>query len=337
MPPRGFLVAFAMSAALAGRAARADETPEPSAERLKSAAEEYDLGRRTYLAGKYEEAAIHFETAFHDAPRPEPLRAAIRARRAAHQDARAASLASLAAVRYATDPPTLDMANEALSELSPRLLGISLACTPDCEVAVDGRVVSLLDAKQHVFYVTPGSHAVVASWSGDRSKRVTVEGNANVVRDVTLLAPPVPSPSSTSAGAAPVTSPPPPPSESTKASSGGKPFAPAVFAVGVSLTALGIGATIVSGVLAENDPGKAAVLRDCVGQGTGCPTYQDGKSAELRTNVILAATGGVAVVTAVIGVFLTQWTRTSASAGARVEPFAAIDSRSTSLGLRGAF
>src|SRR4029079_2569392 len=51
--------------------ARADE---PSADRIATAAKEYDEGRRLYLESKYEEAAVHFEKAFVGATRREPLR-----------------------------------------------------------------------------------------------------------------------------------------------------------------------------------------------------------------------------------------------------------------------
>src|SRR6185437_13102512 len=102
---RRVAIALIGAGAIALAPSRAEGAPgdEPNAERIKTASEEFDKGRRAYLAGAYVEAAIHFENAYHDAPRPEPLRSAIRARMAAHDDARAATLASLASVRYGTD------------------------------------------------------------------------------------------------------------------------------------------------------------------------------------------------------------------------------------------
>jgi hypothetical protein len=84
-----------------------------------------------------------------------------------------------------------------------------------------------------------------------------------------------------------------------------------------------VGVTIWSGLDAEKNPGTAAVRTDCVGQGTSCPQYQQGLDAQRRTNILLAATGGVAVVTAVIGLFLTQWSREGGPtnrAGLTLEP-----------------
>jgi hypothetical protein len=65
--------------------------------------------------------------------------------------------------------------------------------------------------------------------------------------------------------------------------------------------------TIWSGIDTENNPGPNAVKADCVGQGTSCKQYQDGLGSQLRTNVLIAVTGGVGLVTAVIGIFFTQW------------------------------
>jgi hypothetical protein len=93
--------------------------------------------------------------------------------------------------------------------------------------------------------------------------------------------------------------PPPPPKE--------KPLGPAVFFIGAGITvALGAG-TVVSGIDTKNNPGVDKVRAACAGKGESCPEYQDGKSAEMRTNILLGATIGAAVVTGVIGVFFTQW------------------------------
>jgi hypothetical protein len=73
--------------------------------------------------------------------------------------------------------------------------------------------------------------------------------------------------------------------------------------------------TIVSGIDAKNNPGVDAVRRACAGKDESCPEYQDGKSAELRTNVLLGITVGAAAITGVIGLFFTQWS----SSGVRAD------------------
>jgi hypothetical protein len=107
---------------------------------------------------------------------------------------------------------------------------------------------------------------------------------------------------------------------------------------------VGAVATIVSGVAAENDPGADAVRRDCVGLGESCPTYQKGRDAQLRTNVILGVTGVLGVATAVVGVFFTHWSAPPAAARARpqsgaisVVPDLVVGADRRALGLRGAF
>jgi hypothetical protein len=62
-----------------------------------------------------------------------------------------------------------------------------------------------------------------------------------------------------------------------------------------------------SGIDTLNNPGKDKVKADCMGLGTACKEYQQGLDAQRRTNIILAATGGVAALTAVVGVFFTEW------------------------------
>ena len=105
------------------------------------------------------------------------------------------------------------------------------------------------------------------------------------------------------------------------------------------------GATAISGFEAQKHPGTAAVRADCVGQGTSCPEYQQGLSAQLRTNVLLGVTGGLGVVTAIVGLFFTQWGSPEARStesgtlravphdGLRVEPTLGIGQ----AGVRGSF
>jgi hypothetical protein len=285
----------------------------PSAERLKSAAEEYDRGRRAYLANDFEQAAIHFENAYNDAPRAEPLRNAIRARTQAKQLARAATLSALAQALYANDTATMELATATLNEAKTKLHEVHVACTPECGIAADGRVVSLTDAKAFVVFLDPGAHELAVSWPGDRSKNAHVDAKPGGHDELTLEAPAAPVTPPPTATATPTATP--TATTSTTAVAPGnetppsrKPLGRVPFYIGAGLTVVGVGATIASGIDAQNNPGTDAVKRDCVGQGESCPTYRKGVDAQTRTNVILAATGGVALVTAVIGVFFTQWT-----------------------------
>ena len=75
----------------------------PDAERLKTAAEEFDAGRRAFKLKDFENAAIHFENADRDAPSPEALQSAIRGRKEAGQNARALTLCAWGLSRYPND------------------------------------------------------------------------------------------------------------------------------------------------------------------------------------------------------------------------------------------
>jgi hypothetical protein len=51
-----------------------------------------------------------------------------------------------------------------------------------------------------------------------------------------------------------------------------------------------------------------------------CPAYQEGLSAQLRTNIALGVTGGMALATAVVGIFFTQWSAPKGRARVTLEP-----------------
>ncbi len=291
---------------VAGGLVAKDACAEDNAETLRAAAREFDEGRRLFLENKFEPAAVHFENAFIDAPRAEALRNAIRARRAARQFARAGTLAQLALDHYASDAPTVQLANEVLAETSAKAHAVVVVCDPKCAVAADGRAVSLVDARTQRIFLDPGAHELAVSF-GTRTRQIKVDAKAGGKSELSVKPP-----------EEAVRATPPPPK-----TTGGKPFGPVVFVVMGGLTAVGAGATVVSGIDAKNNPGADAVRRECAGLGESCPTYQRGLQAQLRTNILLGATAGLAVVTAVVGVFFTEWSSADArpTAGWRLSPF----------------
>jgi hypothetical protein len=321
--------------------ALADEAP-PSVQQIRSAATEYDAGRRAYVDKDYDGAASHFENAFHDAPSAEALRNAIRSRRKAGQLARAATLAQVASVKYPKDGPTSVIVRETLAESQTKLQRVTLNCSPECGVAADGRAISVTDATQTVFFVEPGSHELVVSWANDRSKVQTIAARAGGRDEISLEAPPLPAPAASPVlvSTTPVVSPLSPngaPIDKADTSHR-RPLGPALFIAGAIVTAGGVGFTIWSGIDAENNPGTAAVKTECAGVGPNCPAYQKGLSAQLRTNVAIGATGGVALVTAVVGIFFTQWSNPKPKTTALgLEPTAGLGPGGGSLGLAGHF
>jgi len=80
-----------------------------------------------------------------------------------------------------------------------------------------------------------------------------------------------------------------------------------VFFSGVGLTAVATGLTIASAV-------DTRAARNDFNLHPTAQALSDGKAKELRTNVLLAVSGGLAVLTAVTGLWLVQW-HGSASSG----------------------
>jgi hypothetical protein len=316
------ILLFLVLPASVTRVARAED-----AARLKSAADEFDKGRRAFQANDFETAAVHFENAYRDAPRAEALRPAIKARLAAKQPSKAATLSAFALARY-DDPQTSELAKKTLAETAPALHAVSVACNPECALAIDGRLVSIVEGRKAKVYTEPGPHELLVTWPQDRAQRVKVQARAGGATELSLEAPPVPKAAEsvpTGVGSSAPDAP-------------RKPLPPIVFYIGAAATVAAAGVTVWSGLDAKNNPGVEAVRRDCVGQGESCATYQQGKSAELRTNVLLGVTGGLAIGSAVIGLLFTQWSKPAERRGGLTPTVAVADPRQSGivLGLAGA-
>lgn len=303
---RRFISAGITAAAIVASSgmARAQEGEAPSAERIRSAAAEYDAGRRAFIEKKFSEAATHFENAYHDAPRAEALRNAIRARREAKQYARAATLAALAQDVYPSDETTMVVVRDTLAEAAPKLHRLIVQCQPACGIVVDGRAITQDDAPKTTLFLEPGVHAVVVSFgeAGARQERVTAKAGGH--QELELVPPPPAPPPAEPEVQEPIR---PAPTAADAGPRRTKPFGPAVFIVGAGLTAVGAALTTVSGIDTLNSPGQDRVRAECAGQGEACSLYQEGRDAQLRTNVLLGVTAGVAVITAAVGLFLTDW------------------------------
>jgi hypothetical protein len=323
------------------------------AEQLQFAAHEHDLGYRAYVAKQYDEAATHFENAFFAAPNPFELRYAIRARKAAHELARAATLAALGERKFADDATTTKLSEETITEARPTVLEVQIESPEGFSVAIDDKVVVAEKAKSVRLFTSPGRHELLVSWADDRNRRTAVEGKEGASQTLFLEAPPAtpasPPPPPSTATVTPLPPPPPlpPPAPTAVVASpapppphSSRPFTPTAFVALAGLTVLGAGATAWSGLDTEANPGQAAVRRECMGVGDSCSVYREGLAAQLRTNVLLAVTGVFAASAAVVGVFFTDWSPNDRSprAGAVqnryvLEPYVGP----ASAGLRGTF
>jgi hypothetical protein len=313
------------------------EATAPGADQIQFAAREHDLGYRAYLDKQYDEAASHFENAFFAAPNPAELRSAIRARKDAGELARAATLAAIGQRRFPTDAATSKVATDTVALARAHVYEVELVSSAEYSAAIDAKIVSAERVKESRLFMNPGPHELLVSWSDGRNVSVSIsatEGGSETLH----LDPPVP-PAPVPPAPAPVPPPGPapalqtPPQEATAPPPATKPFGPAVFITGAALTGVGLGVTVWSGIYALNNPGKDAVKVACVGKGVDCPTYQTGLAHQTRTNVLIGVTSGLAAVTAVVGIFFTQWSPAHAAVGVHLEPW--LGSRQ--VGVEGSF
>jgi hypothetical protein len=285
------LVALSLAAfvSLAGTASadapRRIAPPALAPEVAERAAAAYDQGTEAYRAGRFEQAAERFEQAYALAPAPEALVQAMRSHARAGHSLRALTLASMMVERYPDDENGDRFARPLLRELGARYVRIEAICV-GCSVWVDGT-----RKESSFFYVEPGTEHVVEARFPNWTVRETVREPAGVRRTMEFEAPsrveeviPVPTPVVATDEA---------PSETNGWSS-------VVFWSGVGVTAALAGVTIWSGV--DTVEGANEYER--------MPTQallDDGRARELRTNVLIGVTAGVAVGTALVGIFVTDW------------------------------
>ncbi len=254
----------------------------------------YDRGKRAYDAGRYGEAVHEFMQADELIPNPIAVRPALQA--AINIDD---PLRGMALVERAGEEGigTEALVREARAKFSPRVGRITLVC-PDgpCHGRIDG------EPAKPVTWVTPGTHAL--EWDcGVRTTVIVAAGQSVEAR------PP--------AGCSPTPAPiPTTPPENSDASGG---IAPTWFWVGIGLTTIGLGASIASGV-------DTLHLHQVFAAQPNAARQDDGRAAQLRTNVFFGVTAALAVATAGVGVFAVKW-------GNGEKTSTSVDLRTHGLGL----
>jgi hypothetical protein len=294
------------------------------AELVGKAAAAFDDGSRAYREGNFELAASHFEAADAAVPSARALRMAMRARDEANQPDRAATLAELALWRYPKDEATRKLAKKIVADHRAELHRLDISCVAPCVLAVarsevGARAVPGGAAKRWRIYLLPGDASIGASFVGGAGSEEQVisarAGGSNALsflpKGGVALPEPAPPPD-------PRRSPDPrrdAPEPGPKPAAGGEAVdddssfieSPAVFVIGLVATA-GLGGVLVwSGVDTLQSPGQDAVREGCAGQGSDCELYQQGLDKQLRTNILIGATAGMGVITAIIGIFVTDW------------------------------
>ena len=303
------LLALVLSAGTTAHAQDAGSEPSPA--QVRVAAEAFDKGREAYKAEEYVEAAEQFEKADSNAPSPAALELAIRARDKAGELDRAATLMSLALKRHPDDENLLKIANDLSKRASATLFELTATCDSPCDLTVGGKIVHGGADTQRLLYIQPGKLTVRAGWPDNRSDSKQVEAVAGGKGEVDFVAPTTPAAESMAKEPDEPAAPEPAPVVNPDRDTGTKKgWSPTVFYVGAGLTAVVGGVLIWSGIDTLNNPGKDKVAEAC-NAATRQPNCQDlydqGRSNQTRTNVLIGATSVVGVATILIGVLATDW------------------------------
>ncbi|RYZ06518.1 MAG: hypothetical protein EOO73_16220 [Myxococcales bacterium] len=312
----------------AGPVAFAQEgSSEPTPAQVRVAAEAFDKGREAYKAEEFVEAAEQFERADNNAPSPAAIELAIRSRDKAGELDRAATLASLALKRHPEDQNLLRLAGDLAKRARPTLFELTATCDQPCDLTVNGKLVHGTPDTQRTLYIAPGALTVRAGWSDNRSDSKQIQAQAGSQGELMFAAPAAPAAGGAKEPAELTTTGPVPegsPQKDEGAAEKPSGWSPAVFYVGAGLTAVLGGITVWSGIDTVNNPGADRVRQECAErmQGEDCALYQEGLSKQRRTNILIPVTAGVGIATAVIGLFLTDWSgkRSAESSAQRLRP-----------------
>jgi hypothetical protein len=291
--------ALALALTFAGAAVLAHPLGMPVAQvdaaTKAKAAKRFKAGEKAFKRHDYATAAQAFEEAYSIAPHPAALFNAATAHQKAGQLTRAANLCA----RYLRDAPENDSrrekANALIAELTPKLGRVEIEDRGALEVQLDGDLPEV-----ELTYVDPGDHLVTGKF-GDK----TVQRKISVVAGSLVhvaLDPPKP---------ASAPGPNEEPDFDTKRdvekdeTAKSKGMSPTLFYVGLGATVVLGGVTIWSGL----DTNKARSDYDAHPTQAG---LDDGRSKQSRTNLLLGATAVVGVGTAVVGLFLTDFSKKKA-------------------------
>jgi hypothetical protein len=310
------LRAAALGVLLLSTPAYAQSTPPPSptAEARKEAARRYAEGTRAFDARDFTRAGEAFDAAYALAPHPDALWNSARAWHSAGELARAANLYARYLREARRDAPDRPGALAAQKQLASRLGRIEIHPGEGVQnvrvddVPVEGTVV----------YVVPGVHVVRGRSGGAEPREVEQRAALEAGAEVSVLlapsapdaeahplplSPTPPPPSAAPTQAQPVLPAPPPAAPRQR---GG--WSPVVVLVEGGITLALAGVTLWS---ALDTVSTLHAFEAKATQGT----LDAGRSEEIRTNVLLGASIGLAAITGLTATFLVNW-RGSGARGA---------------------
>ena len=297
---RRALVAVSILICPLGSTARAD---------VSAASRAFADGQTAQLEGDYDHAAQSFELAFSNAPSKEALRSAVRARKLAGQLARAATLAEVLIVQYASDATSTKLAGEVIAEARPKLGRVTVACSAKCSLAISGRAMSLPAAESRVLYLQAGRQTVEATFDDGRTAAREIAAVAGADSQIELEAPaPPPVPSPIKPEVKPAQAP-------RTASAEPRGLRPLVALTGGAVAVGLAGVGIWSGL----DTRKA---HDAYVKTPTHEAFKDGQSKQLRTNLLFGSAIAVGAASAVVAIWWTRWGSGETPPGVSLAPTA---------------
>ncbi|MDQ2647170.1 MAG: hypothetical protein M3020_25420 [Myxococcota bacterium] len=316
----------------------AQAASEATAAQVRAAADAFDRGREAYKSGDAAAAGDAFEQADSQAASPIALEYAIRSRDKAGQLDRAATLSALAKYRHPDEAALGQLADEVLERARRELYELSVTCSEACELVLDGKLIHGKPAFERVLFLNEGSHTLRAGF-GARDASRSVEASSGERGEVRFDAPKDEDTQAFASdeperGRVLEREPESRPVEPEARESNG--WSPAVFWVGTGLTVALGAATLWSGLDTVKNPGEDKVKEACSEGRDECQTlYDDGRSRQSRTNLLLGATAGVGIITVIIGAAATDWgdareddlaRRQTKRAKAGIEPWLSVGS-----------
>jgi hypothetical protein len=304
------ILATLLIGSVANPLAAQTEASEPTPEQVRAAAEAFDLGRQSYKDGRFAEAAEQFERADASAPNATALELAIRARDKAGDLDRAGTLAALALTLYPNDDNIAKIAPDVIERAKVELYELTVTCSEPCEILDGNKVVHGSASTRRTLFLSSGTHNLRAGFGEGRTDSNSVEAAAGANGSVEFSLEPKVTPAPE---VAPVAPPPEPvkPDEDHGVQQERHGLSPVVFWSGVAATGVAGAVTIWSGIDTVNNPGADKVKAECAPGDENCKYYKEGRSAQLRTNVLIGVTSALGVATAALGLFAIDWGKPS--------------------------
>lgn len=284
-------------------AAGLTSSPPAAAQTVKrddgAAAKQFEEGQRAFEAGDYRRAAAAFESAYRLKPHHAPLWNAGRSWDKAGDAVNAANFYSRFLAAAPPGARERDQATERLRDIAQKVGRLDMQVSDPKSVKLDGELPAATSV-----YVAPGDHVVEGNAPSGEAVRRTVTVGAGQILSVALESASVAPPPPPTVVAAPET----PPRPTGEARDRGFHLPWPVVVVGGALT-------VVAGGLATWSGLSTLSQRDSFDSSPSQDKLDDGKSAQLRTNVLIGTTIGLAVLTGVAAIFV-DWRGSSSTTSA---------------------